>query len=149
MRDLGETLDGAIKDDGYLSTQPLSVPATGGDASLIAVSNVSTCGSKTTTSVVALITRSSPNMPGMPAATGNIGSGEISPAGESLVLVDSAASTADSVFSNDSSYDQVSPVDIDEISNDSTPAAKNSFKHKVRRSWDWLSDSDSGSGAAS
>ena len=142
MKDLGEALDGANKDDGYFSAHPLSVPETGGEPSLGVWSNASTCGSNITTPVVPSTARSSPKMPAVPAAV------ETSPIGESLIPVDSAT-TADSVVSNDSSYDQVVPLDNDEAPNNSMSAAKNSFKHKIRRSWDWLAGSGSHSGAAS
>lgn len=142
MKDLGEALDGANKDDGYFAACPLSLPETGGKPSLSVWSNASTCGSNITTPVVPPTAQSSPKMPAVPAAV------ETSPIGESLIPVDSAT-TADSVVSNDSSYDQVVPLDNDEAPNNSMSAAKNSFKHKIRRSWDWLSDSGSHSGAAS
>ena len=136
MKDLGEALDGANK------AHPLFVPETGGEPSLGVWSNASTCGSNITTPVVPSTARSSPKMPAVPAAVGT------SPIGESLIPVDSAT-TADSVVSNDSSYDQVVPLDNDEAPNNSMSAAKNSFKHKIRRSWDWLSGSGPHSGAAS
>jgi hypothetical protein len=146
MKDLSEALDGAVKDDGYFTTQPLSVPSTGVEASMSVASNVSTCGSNITTPVVTA-TRSSPKMSATPDVVGSTGSGETSPTGESLVLVDSAT-TAGSVLS-DSSYNQVSPADIEEASETSTVAQSGSFKHKVRRSWNWLSGSGSSFGAAS
>jgi hypothetical protein len=142
MKDLGEALDGANKDDGYFSAHPLFVPETGGEPSLGVWSNASTCGSNITTPVVPSTDRSSPKMPAVPAAV------ETSPIGESLIPVNSAT-TADSVVSNDSSYDQVVPLDNDEAPNNSMSAAKYSFKHKIRRSWDWLAGSGSHSGAAS
>ncbi|RYO69995.1 hypothetical protein AA0113_g3368 [Alternaria arborescens] len=142
MKDFGEALDGANTDDGYFSARPLSVPETGGKPSLSVWSNASTCGSNTTTPVVPSTARSSPKMPAVPAAV------ETSPAGESLIPVGSAT-TADSVVSNESSYDQVVPLDNDEAPNNSMSGAKNSFKHKIRRSWDWLSGSGFHSGAAS
>jgi hypothetical protein len=141
MKDLGEALDGAVKEDGYFSARPPWTP-----------------GSAVT------VTTSSPNASSVPATDGNTPtilstttgssaaedttfSGATSPTGASLVLVDSATS-ADSTASNDGSYDHVGPVDIDEASaKTATAAKKGSFKHKVRRSWDWLSGS--GSGAAS
>jgi hypothetical protein len=141
MKGLGEALDGAAKEDGYFPTQPLPVVTADGKTSLSVASNVSTCGSNVTTPVVSTTTRSSPKMP---IVDGSTGSSVDSPTGASLVLVDSATS-ADSFVSSDSSYDQVSPIDIDEASNSTTTAAKiGSFKHKVRRSWDWLSGSSSG-----
>ncbi|KAG9187730.1 hypothetical protein G6011_05601 [Alternaria panax] len=123
MKDLGEALDGAIKDDGYFSVQALSVPASGVEDSLSVASNVSTCGSDMRTPVATSATRSSTKMPAMPAAVNT------SPTGESLISVYSAT-TVDSVVSNDSSYDQISPVDSDDVSNSSTSAAKNSIEHK-------------------
>ena len=79
MKDLGEALDGANKDDGYFSAHPLSVPETSGKSSLGVWSNASTCGSNIATPVVPSTARSSPQMPAVPTAVGT------SPIGESLI----------------------------------------------------------------
>ncbi|KAL1796895.1 hypothetical protein ACET3X_005435 [Alternaria dauci] len=139
MKDLGEALDGTINDDGYFPAHPLSIPATVGKTSLSMASNVSTRGSSITTPVVPSTARSSPEMPAMPDAV------DTSPIGESLISVASATTAV----SSNSSYDKVSLLDDDEVTDDSTSAAENSFKHKIRRSWDWLSGSGAHSGAHS
>ena len=77
----------------------------------------------------------------------------------SLILVNTT-STMESRMSNDSSFDNVSPVDIETGADKATEGSKgratvgntasksDSFKHKVRRSLDWLSGSRSDSGDA-
>lgn len=146
MKDLGEALDGAAKEDGYFSAQSLWSPGSAVTSRLQPQEAVSSACLPTIpvtdgeTPVILATT-------GSPAAGGNTFSGATSPTGASLVLVDSATSE-DSIVSNDSSFDQILPADIDEASVKATTAVKNgSFKHKVRRSWDWLSGS--GFGAAS
>jgi hypothetical protein len=140
MKDLGEALDGAVKEDGYFSAQP---PWTPGSAVTMTTSSRNASSVPATDGNTTTILSKT----GSSAAEDTAFSDATSPTGASLVLVDSATS-AGSTASNDDSYDHVSPVDIDEASaKTATAAKKGSFKHKVRRSWDWLSGS--GSGAAS
>ncbi|KAI4956464.1 hypothetical protein J4E91_000675 [Alternaria rosae] len=143
MKDLGEALDGAAKEDSYFSAQSPWPPGSAVTSRLQPQETVSFASlpfvpvNDGKTPVILTTT-------GSPAADGNTFSGTTSPTGASLVLVDSATSE-DSIVSNDSSFDQILPADINEASVKSTTAAKNgSFQHKVRRSWDWLSGSSSG-----
>jgi hypothetical protein len=74
-----------------------------------------------------------------------------SPVEDSLSLVHSFSTVA-----TDSSYEQVSPPDVEPGSDmatngflptDKPTSTASTIKHKVRRSWDWLSGSGSGSGS--
>ncbi|KAI4675582.1 uncharacterized protein J4E88_007615 [Alternaria novae-zelandiae] len=146
MKDLGEALDGAAKEDGYFSAKSPWSPGSAVTSHLQpqeAVSSASPPSLPVTDGETPVILATT----GSPVADGNTFSGATSPTGASLVLVDSATSE-DSIVSNGSSFDQILPADIDEASVKPATAVKDgSFKHKVRTSWDWLSGS--GSGAAS
>ncbi|KAI4620507.1 uncharacterized protein J4E87_007195 [Alternaria ethzedia] len=129
MKDLGEALDGAAKEDGYFSAQSPWSPGSAVTSHLQPQETVSSASlphvpvTDSETPVTLATT-------GSPAADGNTFSGETSPTGASLVLVDSATSE-DSIVSNDSSFDQILPADIDESSVKAATAVKNgSFKHK-------------------
>jgi len=72
--------------------------------------------------------------------------------GASLTLVESA-NTVQSGTSTDSSFDNVSPVNVYAVNgfdsmapSEKTMPKTGGFKHKVRRSLDWLSGSRSDSG---
>lgn len=157
MKEIGDALADAEKDGGYFSSSPALFPSAGAEDSTSMASNLSTRGLEAPTPAFEPVARSSPKMP---AVDGSCSSVTTSPVGASLFLVDSAT-TVESMTSTGSSFDQLSPLDIDTASvvttqnSDKTTTAEKtasktgSFKHKVRRSWDWLSGSGSGSSAAS
>ncbi|PZD46777.1 hypothetical protein A1F97_00553 [Pyrenophora tritici-repentis] len=63
-----------------------------------------------------------------------------SPCGASLILVDSTT-TVESVLSNDSGFDEATPVDVDGVADDVSKHAADGLKHEVRRSMEQLSGS--------
>lgn len=149
MKDLGDAIDRIIK-------KGKGPPAVAKSLSLVAVetplsmaSDVSVCGSDVPTPAAGSV---SPNSPKMPTVDGSATYSNAASMGASLTLVESA-NTVQSGISTDSSFDNVSPVDVYAVNGFDSTAPKEKtmsktggFKHKVRRSLDWLSGSRSDSG---
>ena len=144
MKELDDNLDG-ILDDNYFSQATSSSAAA--RTPLGAVSNASTRGSDVpTTTIPSSTPKSEPN----PAIDGSTTLSPGSSADPSLILVDSADTST-----TDGSFQQVNPQDIDGASDTTTSGSKDTttagndapkaagLKHKVRRSWGWLTGSSS------
>jgi len=133
MKELGDALDAATKGYDYSI-----VPLTLGDSLVAGPSSsvASTRGSDLPTPVGKQADRSSPKMSDIDESSG---------CGASLMLVDSAT-TVESAVSNHSSFDEVDPMDVDDVSDDAATHAPSrnltgGFKQKVRRSLEWWSGS--------
>ena len=146
MKDLGDAIDAANKEgDYFIPNLVLGDSLVAGSTTSVA----STRGSDVPTPVGEEAIRSSPKMSDLDGS---------SACGASLILVDSAT-TVESAVSNDSSFDEVPPMDADGVSDVATHGSSSTttgdkigpktggFKHKVRRSLGWWSASAS-SGAS-
>jgi hypothetical protein len=154
LKDLGDALEDMGKQGAFpvILPESLSLAATNTPRSM--ASDVSVCGSDAPTPAAG---SASPGSPKLPTVDGSAVYGNTSLMGASLILVESA-NTINSTISTDGSFDHVSPADIDAAPvvgasgfNSTATAEKNAsktdgFKHKVRRSLDWLSGSRSDSG---
>lgn len=155
LKDLGDALDEADKNGGCSAALPEVVTEAAATTPTTMASDVSICGSEEPTPSVGTAGRSSPKLS---LLDGSASSGTISPMIRSQILGDEGM--MESMISTDSSFDHVSPRDVeagsyvaahdyDGTASDSKSESKTGiFKHKVRRSLEWLSGSRSGSGEA-
>ncbi|XP_014551631.1 hypothetical protein COCVIDRAFT_42068 [Bipolaris victoriae FI3] len=149
MKEVGDAIDSIIKKGKGPPSLSKSLSLIGIEAPLSMASDVSVCGSDVATPAAGSV---SPNSPKMPTVDGSATYSNAASMGASLTLVKSA-NTVQSGISTDSSFDNVSPVDgfaangFDSIApKEKTMPKTSGFKHKVRRSLDWLSSSRSDSG---
>lgn len=148
MKNLDDTLDG-IKEESYFPTRNLSSLIA--QTSVGAASNASTRVSEVPTPTAASFTG---HPEPIPFTGGSIISSSFSSIGHSLVMVRSSDSN-DLPSSTYGSFEEISTQNVDVALNGSTVGSKSpttgtdvilkkeSLKHKVRRSWDWLSGSSS------